>query len=92
VFPSVRLGQILSGGGTGAAEHAPAQEAVRCACVLLVTPAPMTEGFPPPCRGAAVGRLLLLRRHCKQSQFWECFELPGIEMERERRESEMERD
>lgn len=29
--------------------------------------------------GKQQGRLLLLLRHCKQSQFWECFELSGIE-------------
>lgn len=59
---------------------------------MLVVPALVKEDFPPLCRNEAVGRLLLLLRHCQQSQFWEYFELSGIEVEREGRESEMERD
>lgn len=59
---------------------------------MLVGPALTKEDFPSLCGNEAVGRLLLLLRHCKQSQFWEYFELSGIEAEREGRESEMERD
>lgn len=50
------------------------------------------RAFPPPSRHGAVGGPSLVLRRCQQSQFWGCFELSGVEMGRERRESEMERD
>lgn len=53
-------------------------------------------GLSPPERRGAVGRLLLLLllplRRRRQSHVWECFQLSGAEVEREGKESEMERD